>query len=216
PLLQSCLERNPKRRLRDIGDAWRLLESAPPSTRLLKSSWLAWGAAASFAIVAGVAFWSPWRVMPPMPQSMRFQVPLPDKTNVGLFAVSPDGRWFAFIGRGSDGVRRVWLRPFDSLGAQPLRGTESTRTPPFWSADRRFIAFDAGGKLKKIDITGGPPETICDLSTNVIGGAWSPDGVIIFGSLGPVMRVPAAGGVPSPVTSLDNSRSENRHILPVF
>jgi eukaryotic-like serine/threonine-protein kinase len=215
-LLQSCLERNPKRRLRDIGDAWRLLEDTPQVVGASKQHWLAWGAAVLFATVAVVAFWAPWRIPSTATPSMRFQIPLPEKTIGGFAALSPDGRWLVFRGTGSDGVNRLWVRAMDSLEARPLRGTEGATTPPFWSPDSRFIAFDSAGRLKKIDISGGPPQPICDFPGVTIGGSWNKDDVIVFGTLGPIMRVSAAGGVASAVTALNDSRAENRHILPVF
>jgi hypothetical protein len=216
-LLRSCLEKNPRRRLRDIGDAWRLLDDTPPSMQAPAQSSLVWSAVALFAILAVLAFWAPWRASAPNREPMRFQILTPDKTSVGRFAVSPDGRWIAFAGRGADGVLRLWVRAVNSLEMHALRGTEGVDpVPPFWSPDSRFIVFGAARKLKKIDISGGPPENIADLpGAQALGGSWNHDGVIIFGS-GPVMRVSASGGVPSPVTALDDSRKENRHVMPVF
>jgi Tol biopolymer transport system component len=217
-LLQSCLEKNPKRRLRDIGDAWRLLDDTPQSVHASRQSWLAWSAAALCAVLAAIAFWAPWRRSPPAPEPKQFQILLPEKTSVGRFAVSPDGRWIAFAGRGADDVSRLWVRAIDSLEVHPLRGTEGVDpVPPFWSPDSRFIAFGAARKLKKIDTSGGPPQNIADLpGAQTLGGSWNEQGVIIFGTTGPLMRVPASGGVPSPVTALDDSREENRHLTPVF
>jgi Tol biopolymer transport system component len=216
-LLQGCLEKDPTRRLRDIGDAWRLVEDTPQSMHSPRQLWLSWGPAAVFAVVAALAFWAPWRTAPPAPEPKRFQILVPDKTSVGRFAVSPDGRWLAFAGTGADGVRRLWVRAMDSLEVRPLHGTEGAQpSPPFWSPDSRFLAFDATRILKKIDISGGPPQSICDLSPQALGGSWNQDGVIIFGTNGPLMRVLASGGVPSAITALDDSRKENRHLLPVF
>jgi Tol biopolymer transport system component len=217
-LLQSCLEKNPKRRLRDIGDAWRLLDDTPPSMHAQARPWLAWSAATLIAIIAALAFWAPWRTSPPTPELKRFQIVLPDNTSVGRFAVSPDGRWIAFAGRGVDAVSRLWVRAIDSLEMHPLRGTEGVDpVPPFWSPDSRFIAFAAARKLKKIDISGGPPQSIADLpGAQALGGSWNQDGVIIFGNNGPLMRVSASGGVPSAITALDDSRKESRHLTPVF
>ena len=155
---------------------------------------------------------------------VRFQIPLPEKTtffNAISFALSPDGRQLAFAAYGPDGVPRIWIRPLDALEARPLPGTESRNliAPFFWSPDSRFIAFDAVGKLKKIPVSGGPAETICDLSPGMVavGGSWSPDGVIIFGQSGDaLMQVPAAGGTASPLTTLDRSRGEYHHIMPWF
>jgi Tol biopolymer transport system component len=215
-LLQSCLEKNPKRRLRDIGDAWRLLDDTQLSTHAPARSWWPWSAAALFAIVAALAFWAPWHASSLTPEPKQFQLPLPEKTDIGRFAVSPDGRWIAFAAVGTDGVWRLWVRAVDSLEMHPLRGTDGAdRASPFWSPDSRFIGFGASGKLKKIDVSGGPAQTICD-AIGIIGGSWNQDGVIIFAPNGAVMRVPASGGVPSAVTVLDESRSESRHLLPVF
>lgn len=85
--------------------------------------------------------------------------------------LSPDGRRLAFIARGSDGKQLLWVRPLDSLAAQPLSGTDGAGGP-FWSPDSRFIGFFAEGKLRKIDASGGPPQTLCD--------APQPRGDIVF------------------------------------
>jgi Tol biopolymer transport system component len=155
---------------------------------------------------------------------MRFQVPLPEKTallTASTFALSPDGRQLAFAASGPDGIARLWVRPLDSLVARPLPGAESRNLIGlfFWSPDSRFIAFDAVGKLKKVPVSGGPAETICDLNPGMIGvgGSWNRDGVIIFGqSGGGLMQVSAAGGTASPLTTVDRSRGEYHHVLPWF
>jgi Tol biopolymer transport system component len=136
----------------------------------------------------------------------------------GNFALSPDGRQLAFPATGSDGVSRLWIRSLDSLEARPLPGSESPAFPPFfWSPDSRYIAFDAGGKLKKIDVSGGGAETLCDLSGYAVGGAWNRDGVIIFGTgNGGLMRISASGEPATPLTTLDSSRGEIRHDFPSF
>jgi hypothetical protein len=86
---------------------------------------------------------------------------------------------------GSDGVPRLWVRELDSLEARPLHRAELNRLNSgifFWSPDSRFIAFDAGGKLKRIEVSGSSPQTLCELSSMAIGGSWNRDGTIIFGS----------------------------------
>ena len=108
----------------------------------------------------------------------------------------------------------------DSLEVRPLPGSEVPEfaPPPFWSPDGRFVAFDAGGRLKKLDVSGGLPQTLCDLPSGsvAVGGSWNRDGDIIFGNFGGLLRVRESGGAVSPVTSLDASRKEEFHLLPTF
>ena len=151
---------------------------------------------------------------PPVAPPVRFEIRLPAGTL--NFTLSPDGRQLAFLAPGTDGRNLVWIRALDSLEPHPLPGTENVLGPPvFWSPDSRFIAFQAGNKLKKIDISGGPPQDICDASVMVIGGAWNRDGTIIFGTVGNgIMQVPAAGGVPALLTTTEG-RNEV-HTFPSF
>jgi eukaryotic-like serine/threonine-protein kinase len=214
PLLHRCLEKDPKRRLRDIGDAFVLLQSAPETVSVSRS-WLAWSVAASFIIVAVALAFVHFNEKPPSVEPLRFQIPFPDKASPApyqSFALSPDGRFLAFGVIGSDGVQRLWLRTLSSIEARPLLSVESSpNMVPIWSPDSRFIAFSDGRKLKKIDVTGSPPQTICDLTAGAIGGSWNRDGAIIFGSRAGLMRVSAAGGTPSFVTKTDQARGEIRH-----
>jgi len=156
----------------------------------------------------------------PTAAEVRFQIPLAANLapGGGNFALSPDGRQLAFAATGSDGVSRLWIRSLNSLEAHPLLGSESPQFPPFfWSFDSRYIAFDVAGKLKKIGISGGAAETLCDSSCEAIGGSWNRDGVIIFGqNPGGLMRVSANGGSTSPLTTLDPSRKETNHAYPSF
>jgi Tol biopolymer transport system component len=130
--------------------------------------------------------------------------------------ISPDGRRLALVAA-SGGRRRLWIRPLDSLTAEPLPDTEGA-SHPFWSPDSRFIGFFADGKLKKVEVTGGPVQTLCDAPIGR-GGAWNRDGVILFAPRQygePLHRVSASGGVAVPVTRLDASRQESAHRWPLF
>ncbi len=158
---------------------------------------------------------------PALAEPMRLQIELPDRVYLvppGNLALSPDGRNLAFFAMGSDGVTRLWVRPLNSLEARPLFGTETNYPAAIiWSPDSCFIAFATGDKLKKIDVSGGLAQTICDLSGYAVGGSWSRDGVIIFGSSnGGLMRVSATGGAVSPLTKLNSARQETWHDSPVF
>ena len=132
------------------------------------------------------------------------------------FALSPDGRLLAYVATMPDGKSALWVRPIDSVRAQVLAGTEGA-TYPFWSPDSRLIGFFAGGKLKKIEPTGGPPFTICDAS-DARGGTWNREGDILLVpavNTG-IFRVSASGGALSQVTSLDSSKNETTHRWPYF
>ena len=228
PLLRRCLMRDPQQRLRDIGDAMAMLEVAPESSQEAKRAgrpstalWLAWSAAGLFLLGLAVIGTIHFREQPPaMPGITRFQIPLPDKTRLGgngAFSVSPDGRKLAFTGVGADGVASLWVRTGDSLAARPVPGTETIESTPFWSADSRFVAFQTRGKLKKASLSGEPPQSICSLPGTIIGGSWSHEDVILFGTEARgVMRVPAAGGDPVSLTRLDSARMERVHGFPVF
>ncbi len=134
----------------------------------------------------------------------------------GPMALSPDGARLAFIGTGDDGKSQLWIRPLSGLSAQPLQGTDGAAFP-FWSADSHFVAFFANGKLRKIDASGGPPESLCD-APQARGGSWGSEGTILFApnTNGGIFKVPAGGGTPVAVTKLDESRKENSHRWPVW
>jgi serine/threonine protein kinase len=220
-LLQRCLERDPRRRLRDIGDARSDIDRPPaaaavePATAPRPLPWILAGVlAAAAGGIAAIHF----REAQPAASPIRFAVPPPDKGNFGPWlSLSPNGQHLAFTGSGEDGVSRLWLRSLDSLQSRPLAGTDGTLTT-FWSPDSRSVVFQSGGKLKKIDIAGGPPQTLCDGVGVVLGGSWNRDGVILFGSnSGVIMQVSAAGGgAANPLTRTEPSRREGNHTDPTF
>jgi Tol biopolymer transport system component len=201
-LLAKCLEKDSKRRLRDIGDAFALLDdgrnAAPSQSRL--------GIGAS--IVAGVLFvalgilsFLYFREWPPQRTVQRYTITLPENTtNLHTFAISPDGRLLA-IAATRDGKRQLWLRALDALQALPMPGTDDAAYP-FWSPDSRYIGFFAQTKLKKIAASGGPPQSLCD-APDGNGGSWNRDNVILFSHIStglPIQRVSAAGGIPVDAT----------------
>jgi len=221
-LLHRCLERDRDRRLRDIGDARFDLEARPdepPAPAPAKRLPLGWAAATAAATVATVALAVILALQkPPAESTTRFQVLPPDKaTSLEYPTISPDGRRLAFVAT-VEGKALLWVRPLDSLAARPLAGTEDAAYP-FWSPDNRFLAFFAQGKLKKVDVSGGPPQTLCNAEIPSRGGAWNSDGTILFGAgnRAPLRRVPAAGGLPAPVTALDSATELSHrwpHLLP--
>jgi eukaryotic-like serine/threonine-protein kinase len=142
-----------------------------------------------------------FRQKPPVVQSMRFEIPIPDKTSFtgGAPSVSPDGHKVALILAGADGQNRMWVRSLDTLEVRSLEGTEGANGWPFWSPDSSSLAFSAGGKLLKIDVSGGPPQGLCESPSVILGGAWLPDHRILFSSGAQLMEVPDLGGTPSRV-----------------
>jgi Tol biopolymer transport system component len=143
---------------------------------------------------------------------MRLQVVTPPTTDPLSFAISPDGLRLTFVGT-SDGVPRLWLRPLDEMTAQPMPGTDGA-TYPFWSPDSQSIAFFAAGKLKRIDIGGGQPQDLADVSGSR-GGTWNRNGVILYalGASG-LRRVSSSGGESTAATQL--GKDQTNHRFPVF
>ncbi len=185
-LLAKCLEKDPKKRLRDIGDAMLLLTEAPLAETPPPSKW-PWVVAAAFALGALALAAVHFREKPPAPPAVaRFQVRLPEKvifTSSGAFALSPDGRHAAFSAIGEDKVPRVWIQDLDSLEARVIRDSYTGPSPPpfFWSPDSRFVVYSENSpKLKKATQTGAL--RIRDKPGPSIGGSWNNSGTIIFGS----------------------------------
>ncbi len=208
-VVKTCLAKDPEDRFQTAHDAKLQLEwiaeggsqvglPAPVAARRKSREKLAWALAAVAALAAGLAAFGYVRRAPKPLRVVRFELATPAEI-VSLDAprVSPDGRFVAFNATDSSGKTRIWLRGLNALEPQPLPGTEGT-TRPFWSPDSRFLAFFAEGKLKKIDVSGGPAQNICDAPTGS-DGSWSPEGVILYDGRGndPIHRVAAAGGVPA-------------------
>ena len=220
-LLTACLQKDPKQRLQTAGDWKLLLDSGTGSQPTAVSQTvpasrfgtIAVAAAAFFAVVAGALAFFHFREKSPEQQSLRLQTTLPGNVATRDIALSPDGRYLAFVS-GTAGPGQLWVRPMDSIEARMLPGAEAV-TYPFWSPDSAYIGFFSQGKLKKIGIAGGPPQTLCDVAT-ARGGTWNRDGVILFspGPTSPIYRVSASGGIPVAVTKLASAGEGHR--FPVF
>ncbi|MCG6928357.1 MAG: protein kinase [Acidobacteria bacterium] len=208
-VVETCLAKDPEDRFgtaHDVGLQLKWIAEggsqvglpAPVAARRKNRERLAWGLAAAAAI-ASVAFAVLWvRRAPETPQVIRFQVPAPDGLPVvGSPRLSPDGRYVAFQARNEAGQAGIWLRPLNGLDAQLVAGTEDARSRPFWSPDSRHIGFFAGDKLKRVPVSGGPSQVICDAPTGA-DGSWSDKGVILYDGqpADPLYRVPAGGGIP--------------------
>jgi len=219
-LLTRCLEKNPQQRLRDISVVWELLDSeAAAQAPSHGKPWLAAACALlALTVVASTYLWL--RTPAPEVRSAQFHIDAPEGTeftaNVGWAPVSPDGRYIVLAAgdpaAGRDAYQ-LWIRPLDSLTARPLQGSEGA-SRAFWSPDSKSVAFFVAGKLKRSDITGGSPQTLCEASFIRLrsSGAWSRDGTILFNSAEGIFRVAATGGVPQLI--LKDSGTTHIQFLP--
>ena len=223
PVIEKCLRKDPRTRWRDIGDVRIALDERPAAPALaveqdVRTHWL-WPvvSATLFAVVLGLSFVH-FREKPPRAPEVRFIIPPPEKSSFsGWITLSPDGRTIAFTALASNSSQALWIRRLDSLETQRLEGTDNT-VSAFWSPDSRFLAFQSEGKLKKMDVNGGPPQTLCNAAGVVLGGSWNRDGVILFGrnNDGVIMRVASSGGTPSALTVLDRTRGDINHSDPII
>src|SRR5262249_30767383 len=147
----------------DIEEALSAPASVAPQAMTIRNLRLAWILAGiatlAFASIAIVHFREKPAAEPPQ---MRLEITTPATPAPLELALSPDGRSIVLVASGN-GPQRLWLRALDKTEAQPLAGTEGADYP-FWSADSRSIGFTAPGRLKRIDIAGGPPQTLADTS----------------------------------------------------
>ncbi len=231
-IVRHCMEKDPERRFQAAADVAFHLEgisswsgtSIRPSAapmRVLRRERLVAAVAVLALVTAGVfgVVYLRGRRTADAPV-LRYTIPPPDGTTLPSFpsflTLSPDGAHLAFVAVSADSRRQLWIRDLSALTARALPGTTGA-DQPFWSPDSRFVAFFAEGKLRKIDITGGLPQTICD-APPARSGSWNEDGVIVFtpGAGAGLHAVPATGGTPTPVTTLDRARAESDHLWPHF
>ena len=205
-LLHRCLQKDPKQRLRDIGDARisldEVLSGAPESSSISPPGPMQWrlrlllAGVSLLGLATALLAFLYLRQRPEAGQSVRFEISLPaNLKGGGAFRISPDGSTLAFIATGEDGRNRLWVRSLDAVDAHPLDGTEGALMYPAWSPDSRSIAFWAAGKVSRISVSGGPPQMVCRVPQFVFG-AWSPDDKLVFASSGGIMQVAALGGSP--------------------
>jgi serine/threonine-protein kinase len=225
-LLQRCLEKDLKRRLRDIGDAQLELDDradaevssspSPPALPLRIALWTLSG-----LIVGGLLVGLGIRFVPrATPDEVtRFAIALPPDLQLDLMALSPDGRVLVYAGSDSAG-RRLYKRTLDTLESVAIRGTEGG-AHPFFSPDGASVGFFARDGLKRIPLEGGLPTTISATTWSVEEGAagtWLSDDTIVFESQSPnrgLERIPASGGEATHLTVIDKERGEVRHMWPV-
>jgi eukaryotic-like serine/threonine-protein kinase len=223
--VKKCLAKHPDERWQSASDLASELTwiaesardaSAPPVTFGKNGKWLAWlGFGALLVALATAAIWR--YSARPAGVAMLFHAPL--RFRVQDLEIAPNGHTLVLVGPRDFGAKNVlWLYELGSSDARILPETEGA-SYPFWSPDGRSLAFFADGKLKRLELSGGPVEMICDAPSGR-GGSWNKDGVIIFapdaGVGGGLHKVYASGGTSTPISSPDKSRGESSHRWPMF
>ena len=225
-LLRRCLDKDFKRRLRDIGDARAefeereghdVVDGQRPTGRILVAAALGVG-----IVLGAVGAWSILRTRAEAPLVMptNFTFTAPDEAAQidGAPVVSPDGRRIALAAVNESGERALWIRSLDSSTPRRIDGTEGA-VGPFWSPDGQSVAFGvpAQGRLKRVDLSSGFVQSIGPINDAFLGGAWG-TGTIVFSPDNRVVlqRVSASGGTAEPATVLDPAKRENSHRFPHF
>ncbi len=217
-LLRKCLEKDPRRRLRDIGDVWELLEEAPESAPAKARVGIAgWIAAAVLAVIAAIALWGWLRPARPAARIVtHFTTALPEGTGpLPGIAVSRDGSRIAFAG----GPRReIYVRTMDQLETRLIPGTEGAAFLSF-SPDGQWIAYvdlTAPSQLRKVPVAGGASLTLAEAAAGVGPPvtSWGDDGNILFSSNGVLLRVPSGGGQPKMLAAPDAKIGERYYASP--
>ena len=208
----KCLAKDPEERwqtARDLMDELRWIDSGGDSETAAvarpQPKRLALGALIG-ALLASVIMWFIWPERPATPTPTRVHLGLPDGQMIGVswyppFVFSPDGSELVFSSRDPRKSEQLHIRPINGFEARPLPGTRGAAMP-FFSPDGRWIGYFTRGQLWKLSLAGGAPVAICDAPQLITGASWGVDDSIVFGVRGSgLMKVPATGGVPEPLTT---------------
>ncbi len=232
-LLRRCLAKDPRQRLHAIADARFEIEEAltpgsgeddadpkagrPHARRASRRAKLAWallGTVLAASVAVGLGVTGTWqrRVLVAV-RPLRLSILPTGETLVANPAISPDGRRIAYPARRPDGPSMLWVRDLDAFVARPLDGTEGA-DQPFWSPDSKNLGFFAWGSLKRIPADGGPVQVLFG-DCRGAGGAWAPDGTILFSTEEQeLLRISAEGGEARPATILQGK--DWNHLWPNF
>ena len=202
--LKRCLQKDPRQRVRDIGDVRLALEggfettvSAPSEPSALPQLAIWQRPVPAALAVCGVSVWSLTRPAAPPPELViRFPIPLAADQSFGgnpysLVAISPDGSDVVYQANGS-----LWLRSVEQLQAVQVPGTEGGESAPFFSANGQSIGFFGRRQLRKVSVSGGAPVTLADVAGVSPRASWGSDDMILYGQPDGIWQVPGAGGTP--------------------
>jgi Tol biopolymer transport system component len=240
-VLRRCLQKDHRKRIRDIADVRLEIEDAqveegvvpavPSPAGIRGRERIAWGIAC-LSLLLGLLLLG-YAVLTPTSEKevTRFQVyAAPDTilggalggpqafNRAGGVKVAPDGTRLLFVATDRAGKTMLWVRAFDSFEAVPLTGSDGASLP-FWAPNSRAVGFFSDGKLKRIDAAGGSAQVLCDIVGNIPrGGTWARTGEIVFGSGNPTIlyRVPAQGGTPVPLPMQAGGQGSVEALWPIF
>jgi Tol biopolymer transport system component len=227
-VLDRALQKDPRRRSRDIGDVHIQLDelSAPaaetvrPTRGVLIARLAVAGIGLMLLTAAAVLWWSGSRQAPaastgPIRYSIDLRAGAEIPVAAGLpipIAISSDGRQVAFTARGPGG-NRLYIRRSDAIDPVPIAGTEGA-IGPFFSPDGEWLGFASGGQLRKVALAGGAPQTLTDVP-NLMGATWTSGDTIVFHRWqSALFKVSTRGGTPQPLTALDEAHGEIAHRYP--
>jgi serine/threonine-protein kinase len=236
-LILRCLQKDPHKRLRDIGDARIDIEEGPsasaaaavtgigttPPERRRRSVLMVFSGLAGGVGLTAAAAWAFGQFGPaPALQPMRFAIvpaaahPLATTFTGRQIAISPDGKNLVYVSGTAGGFSQLIVRAIDRLEAEPLRGTSNARFP-FISPDGKWIGFFEGTELKKVSLNGGAPITLCQIAGTPRGASWGSDDTIVFATSDAgtgLLAVPAGGGESRVLTRPDVAHGEQDHLFP--
>ena len=231
-LLRRSLEKDSKKRYRDAADVRIQIEEtlaapspvqlpavAPPALPLWRRA-APWAVGLVLSVVVGIAVWG----LKPSPATQgmtRFALMQPPEERLVVpsasLALSPDGTQLAYVSL-SGGQQKLYLRPLDSLEPKAIAGTEGANNP-FFSPDGQWVGIFAGGKMKKVSVSGGAALALCDASGTPNGASWGPNDTIVYGTGGAsssLYQVSASGGTPQLLSRADASKGEVSYRWPEF
>jgi eukaryotic-like serine/threonine-protein kinase len=226
--LRQSLKKDPRKRLRDIGEARLALEGAleiddaadssgeSPTVARRVRRWVLPFAAASAIAAASLTIWLQRSRLSPLAEVVRFEIHAPAGSKIppGTPAISPDGRSVAYTVTAPDGINRIHLRDLSSTESRVLTGTENA-IHPFWSPDGRSLAFVNNRTLKRLDVAGGGAARDLAQVSGPWHGSWNQFGDLLLVSPG-LSRMPAEGGTPVPVITFDAKAGEVVGGFPTF
>jgi len=223
-VVERCLAKDPDRRFQtaiDLKTALNWALEQTPVAELATRRWWIGGIAAALALGLGGGWMASMsRAGKPVAEErlLHFHIS-PPKGPASYFvlgpalSVSPDGRFVTYKAS-VNGKTGIWLHPLDGSADRLLVDNADNRNAnfPSWSPDGKSVGWYAGGQLWRTDLSGGTPVALCRAANG--GLVWTPDGRILFTGPGGLMQVPESGGTPTPLTKVDASRGETRHLFP--